>query len=80
MILESLLRAMDRRDEVFQVIEDSEDMAEAMRRVGELLGVGEVRSRAVLDLVWAACWSSPPSGGLEWWQAPCSRVRSTLEK
>ncbi|MGF9661331.1 hypothetical protein AAIH25_05615 [Arthrobacter crystallopoietes] len=51
MILESLLRAMDRRDEVFQVIEDSEDMAEAMRRVGELLGVGEVRSRAVLDLV-----------------------------
>ncbi|WP_246839718.1 DNA gyrase subunit A [Pseudarthrobacter sp. NIBRBAC000502771] len=50
MILEALMQAMDRRDEVFQVIEDSEDVDEATRRVGRLLGVGMVGSRAVLDL------------------------------
>ncbi len=50
MINEALAQAMDRRDEVFQVIGDSADMDEAIRRVGQLLGVGEVRSRAVLDL------------------------------
>jgi DNA gyrase/topoisomerase IV subunit A len=50
MILDALVKAMDRRDEVFQMIEDSEDRDEAMRRVGQLLGVGELGSRAVLDL------------------------------
>lgn len=50
MILDALVRAMDRRDEVFQMIEDSEDVDEARRRVGQLLGVGEVGARAVLDL------------------------------
>lgn len=50
MIVEALVQAMDRRDEVFQVIEDSEDRDEAIRRVGQLLGVGELGSRAVLDL------------------------------
>jgi DNA gyrase/topoisomerase IV subunit A len=50
MILEALVQAMDRRDEVFQVIEDSEDVDEAIRRVGQLLGVGTMGSRAVLDL------------------------------
>jgi hypothetical protein len=41
---------MDRRDEVFEVIDDSEDVDEAIRRVGQLLGVGASGSRAVLDL------------------------------
>ena len=50
MIVEALLHAMDRRDDVFEVIEDSEDADEARRRVGQLLGVGELSSRAVLDL------------------------------
>ncbi|BCW70000.1 DNA gyrase subunit A [Arthrobacter sp. NicSoilB8] len=50
MILDALMQAMDRRDEVFQIIEDSEDVDEARRRVGQLLGVGELPSRAVLDL------------------------------
>ena len=50
MILDALLRAMDRRDEVFQMIEDSENVDEARRGVGQLLGVGELGSRAVLDL------------------------------
>jgi DNA gyrase/topoisomerase IV subunit A len=50
MVLDALVRAMDRRDEVFQMIEDSEDGDEAIRRVGRLLGVGELGSRAVLDL------------------------------
>jgi DNA gyrase/topoisomerase IV subunit A len=50
MILDALLRAMDRRDEVFQVIDDSEDEDEARRRVGQLLDVDELGSRVVLDL------------------------------
>lgn len=50
MVHEALVQAMDRRNEVFQVIEDSEDVEEAIRRVGQLLGVGELGSRAVLDL------------------------------
>lgn len=50
MILEALERAVDRRDEVFQVIDDSEDADEAIRRVGQLLDVGAIGSRAVLDL------------------------------
>jgi DNA gyrase/topoisomerase IV subunit A len=50
MILEALVQAMDRRDEVFQVIDDSEDVDEAIRRVGQLLGVRELASRFVLDL------------------------------
>lgn len=50
MIVEALVQAMDRWVEVFQVIEDSADRDEAIRRVGQLLGVGEVPSRAVLDL------------------------------
>ena len=44
MILDALLRAMDRRDEVFQMVEDSEDEDEAIRRVGQLLGVDELGS------------------------------------
>lgn len=39
MVVDALVRAIDRRDEVFQVIEDSEDEDEAIRRVGQLLGV-----------------------------------------
>ncbi|RKR18907.1 hypothetical protein C8D78_2648 [Arthrobacter oryzae] len=50
MVHEALVQAMDRRDEVFQVIEDSQDVDEAIRRVGQLLGVGELGSRAVLNL------------------------------
>ena len=50
MIHEALVQAMDRGDEVFQEIEDSADMDEAIRRVGQLLGVGELGSRFVLDL------------------------------
>jgi DNA gyrase/topoisomerase IV subunit A len=50
MIVDALVRAVDRRDEVFQMIEDSEDEDEARRRVGQLLGVGELGSRAVLDM------------------------------
>jgi DNA gyrase/topoisomerase IV subunit A len=50
MVVDALVRAIDRRDEVFQMIEDSEDADEAIRRVGQLLGVDEFGSRVVLDL------------------------------
>jgi DNA gyrase/topoisomerase IV subunit A len=50
MLLDALVQAMDRREEVFQMIEDSADSDEAIRRVGQLLGVGKLPSRAVLDL------------------------------
>jgi hypothetical protein len=41
---------MDRRDEVFRVVDDSETVDEAIRRVGQLMGIGAVSSRAVIDL------------------------------
>ena len=50
MLHEALVQAIDRRDEFFQVIGDSRDTDEAMRRVGQLLGLSELGSRAVLDL------------------------------
>ncbi|GAA5200841.1 hypothetical protein GCM10023346_43900 [Arthrobacter gyeryongensis] len=50
MVHEALMQAMNRRDEVFQVIEDSEDVDEAIRLVGQLLGLGELGSRVVLDM------------------------------
>ncbi len=50
MLHEALVQAMDRRDQVFQEIEDSQDMDEAIRRVGQLLGLDEHGSRAVMDM------------------------------
>ena len=50
MVVDALVLAIDRRDEVFQVIEDSEDEDEAIRRVGQLLGVDDFGSRVVLGL------------------------------
>jgi hypothetical protein len=49
-ILDGLVKAMDRRDEVFQVVEASEDLDAAIRRLTELLEVDEVVCRAFLDL------------------------------
>lgn len=49
-ILDALVRAIERRDEVFQVVDESENVDEAIRRLGQLLGIGPVGSRAVLDL------------------------------
>lgn len=43
--------AMSRRDEVFHIVDSSQDCEEARRRIRELFGVGEPDiSRAVLDL------------------------------
>lgn len=50
MLHEALVKALDRRDEVFKVIEDSENLEEAIQRVGQLLGLGELGSRVVLDM------------------------------
>ncbi|WP_059388062.1 hypothetical protein [Arthrobacter sp. Hiyo1] len=50
MLHEALVKAMDRRGEVFQVVEDSENLDEAIQRVGQLLGLGELGSRVVLDM------------------------------
>lgn len=50
MVLEAMERAVDRRYEVFQVVDDSEDADEAIRRVGQLLRVGALGSRVVLDM------------------------------
>lgn len=35
---------------MFQVVDDSETVDEAIRGVGQLLGIGAVSSRAVIDL------------------------------
>ena len=41
---------MDRRDEVFQVVEGSEDIDAAIRRLSELLELDEMVCRAILDM------------------------------
>ncbi|MGV2952753.1 DNA gyrase subunit A [Glutamicibacter sp. AGC46] len=50
MILEALVQAIDRREEVFDAIGSSENLDEANLRVSQLLGVGENCGRAVLDM------------------------------
>jgi DNA gyrase/topoisomerase IV subunit A len=49
-ILNGLLKAMNRRDEVFQVVEDSEDMDAAIHRLAELLELDEMVCRVILDM------------------------------
>ena len=48
-IRDGLVKAMDRREDVFQVVEDSEDLDEAIRRLMELLELDEMSCRVVLD-------------------------------
>ena len=50
MVVDAMAKALDRRDEVLRLVEDSENSDEAIRRVGQLLGVGELGGRVVLDL------------------------------
>ncbi|MFE4229489.1 DNA gyrase subunit A [Arthrobacter sp. NPDC056886] len=49
-LLDGLVKALDRREEVFQVVEDSEDQDEAIRRLVELLELDEFSCRAILDM------------------------------
>jgi len=48
-LVDALVKAVDRREEVFYVVEDSEDQDEAIRRLMELLELDEMSCRAVLD-------------------------------
>ncbi len=49
-ILEAIVQAMDRREEVFAAIEATETLDEAAAAVAKLLSVGEIQARAVLDM------------------------------
>ena len=49
-LVDGLVKAMGRREDVFQVVEDSEDRDEALRRLMELLELDELSCRAILDL------------------------------
>lgn len=49
-ILEALAQAIDRRGEVFAAIETSQTHQEALAAVGQVLGVAEIQSRAILDM------------------------------
>jgi DNA gyrase/topoisomerase IV subunit A len=48
-IRDGLVKAMDRRKDVFQVVEDSEDPDEAIRRLMELLELDEMSCWVILD-------------------------------
>lgn len=50
MILEALVIAMDRREEIFAVIEESTNDHQTRLDVGELLGLDEVQVSAILDM------------------------------
>lgn len=49
-ILEAVVQALERREEVFAAIEGAETQDEARAAVAKLLGVGEMEARAVLDM------------------------------
>ncbi|NKG20175.1 DNA gyrase subunit A [Paeniglutamicibacter terrestris] len=49
-LLEAMMQAIDRREEVFAAIETSETQDEARAAVAKLLGVEEILARAVLDM------------------------------
>ncbi|MEY9775111.1 DNA gyrase subunit A [Arthrobacter sp. MW3 TE3886] len=48
--VDALVKAMDRREEVFHVVEDSKDPDEAIRRLVELLELDEQSCRRTLYL------------------------------
>lgn len=50
MILEALVVAMERREEVFAVLEESENDQQTRLFLGERLGLDEVQIRAILDM------------------------------
>lgn len=50
MILEVIIQAIDRREEVFQAIENTESFVETVAALKELLGVGDIRAHVVLDM------------------------------
>ncbi|MDQ0210425.1 DNA gyrase subunit A [Arthrobacter sp. SRS-W-1-2016] len=49
-LVDGLVKAMGRREDVFQVVEDSEDLDEAIRRLMELMELDELSCRAILDM------------------------------
>ncbi|GAA5228829.1 DNA gyrase subunit A [Paeniglutamicibacter antarcticus] len=49
-ILEAMLQAINEREKVFAAIETSETHEEALAALGQVLGIGEIRARAVLDM------------------------------
>jgi DNA gyrase/topoisomerase IV subunit A len=49
-VVDALVKAADRREEVFHVVEDSEDFDEARRRLMELFELDELSCRAILDM------------------------------
>jgi hypothetical protein len=51
-ILDVLVAAVERRSEVFAVVESSEDPEDAVRRLQDLLGVSEVGAIEVLNMQW----------------------------
>jgi DNA gyrase subunit A len=49
-ILEGIILGMNRRDEVFTAVEGAADINDAIGRLMALLGLDEIRSRAILDI------------------------------
>jgi len=49
-VVDALVTAMGRREDVFHVVEDSEDLDEAIRRLMELLELDELACRVILDM------------------------------
>jgi DNA gyrase/topoisomerase IV subunit A len=49
-VVDALVKAADRREEIFHVVEDSEDFDEARRRLMELFELDELSCRVILDM------------------------------
>lgn len=58
-LLNVIREALDRRDEVFQIIDDASDEAAAIASLGQLLNAEEHHCHAILDLSvskWLGSW------------------------
>lgn len=50
MVLETILEAIDRREEIFRAVEGTESREDALLAIGKVLDVGSVRALAVLNM------------------------------
>lgn len=75
-LLNVIREALDRRDEVFQIIDEAPDESAAIARLGQLLNVEDHLCRAILNLQvqnWLGTWRERVDDGV-------SSLRADLER
>lgn len=74
LILDGMLEAQGRREEVFHIVERARDTDEAIKQLGEEFGFDEFVARVVLDMQ-VRRWLGDQRGALA---SEADRIRATL--